>query len=118
NSVAFYGVIAGNGFAKTEVDEFVGAYKIAIPVLFDPDFALTDFFHAVITPEAFIVDSRGKILYRGAIDNWAADYGQHRRTITEHYILDGLNSWLQGGDVPIKETKAVGCFIERKVSRG
>ena len=114
DSVAFYGVVAGTGFRKAEIDEFAQAYKIAFPVLPDRNFALADFFHAMKTPEAFVVNSRADLIYKGAIDNWAADFGRHRRTITEHYLLDALNSWIRGDEVPIKETEAVGCFIERK----
>jgi peroxiredoxin len=114
DSVAFYGVVAGTGFRKAEIDEFVQAYKIAFPILPDRNFALADFFHAMKTPEVFVVNSHGDLIYKGAIDNWAAGFGQHRRTITEHYLLDALNSWIRGDEVPIKETEAVGCFIERK----
>jgi hypothetical protein len=65
-----------------------------------------------------VVDSHGKTLYRGAIDNWAVDLGQSRPVITENYLSDVLHSIAQGRDVPVRETKAVGCFIERKGSQG
>ena len=66
------------------------------------------------TPEVFAVDSQGKTFYKGAIDNWAPELGQHRAVITEHYLQDALNGLLQHKDLRIKQTEAVGCFIERK----
>jgi hypothetical protein len=96
------------------VDDFVSTYKLTLPVIRDRDFRLADFFGAMKTPEVFAVDSAGKLFYKGAIDNWAPELGQHRTVITEHYLLDALNAFLQHKDIPVKETKAVGCFIERR----
>jgi thiol-disulfide isomerase/thioredoxin len=96
------------------VDDFVSTYKLTLPVIQDRDFRLADFFGAMKTPEVFAVDSTGKQFYKGAIDNWAPELGQHRTVITQHYLLDALNAFLQHKDIPLKETKAVGCFIERR----
>ena len=107
--VEFYAVFA----ADAAVDDFVSHYKITFPVVLDRDFKLADFFGATKTPEVFAVDSNGRGIYKGAIDNWAPELGQHRTVITEHYLLDALNSFVQHEAVRIKQTNAVGCFIER-----
>ena len=109
--VEFYAVFAG----KAVVDDFLSTYKIAFPVLLDRDFQLADFFGATKTPEAFAVDSMGRTAYKGAIDNWAPELGQHRTVITEHYLLDALNSLLEHKEVRSSHTEAVGCFIERNI---
>ena len=110
NQIEFYAVFEGN----TGVDDFVATYKLTLPVIRDRDFRLADFFSAMNTPEVFVVDSSGATVYKGAIDNWAPELGQHRTVITETYLLDALNAFTHHKDIPIKETKAVGCFIERK----
>jgi hypothetical protein len=79
-----------------------------------PDFTLANFFGATKTPEAFAVTPAVKIFYKGAIDNWAPGLGEHRQVITEYYLRDALNAFLEGKDVKIRQTEAVGCFIERK----
>ena len=84
------------------------------PALLDTGQKLTVFFDATKTPEVFAVDGAGNTFYKGAIDNWAPELGQHRAVVTEPYLLDALNSFLQHKDIRIKETHAVGCFIERK----
>jgi len=107
--VEFYAVFPG----EAAVDDFIATYGLTLPVLLDHDFRLADFFGAKKTPEVFAVDSKGRAIYHGAIDNWAPELGQHRTVITEHYLLDALNSFVQHEAVRIKQTNAVGCFIER-----
>jgi hypothetical protein len=109
NGIEFYAVFTGDA----AVDEFVATYKITFPVLHDRDYRLADFFGATKTPEAFAVDTQGRTFYQGAIDNWAPELGQHRTVITEHYLQDALSSFVQHREVEVKQTKAVGCFIER-----
>jgi hypothetical protein len=95
------------------VNDFVHTYNVNFPVLPDRSMALADFFNATKTPEVFATNSEGKTFYRGAIDNWAPELGQHRTVITKHYLLDALNSFLDHRTVQVQETLAVGCFIER-----
>ena len=111
--VGFYGVVAGDKYDSKEIDGFISQYRIGLPILLDPKPALAQFFQATVTPEVFVVNSEGMPVYQGAIDNWAPELGQHRTVITEHYLLDALNSFLQTGKVPVNKTEAVGCFIER-----
>ena len=115
NRVAFLGIISGKGFKKEEVDSFVNKFKIKFSVLRDEDLNLAAYFKATKTPEAFAVNSEGKILYAGAIDNWAVDLGKHRSVITEHYLEDALKNIVENKEIQIKKTEAVGCFIERKL---
>ena len=113
-SVGFYGIVAGNDSSENELHEFVSRYGLNFPVLLDRDFALTNFFDATQTPEAFAVNSSARIFYKGAIDNWASGLGDHRQVITEYYLRDALSSFLEGKEVKTRHTQAVGCFIERK----
>ena len=112
--IGFYGVFSGDAISKTAMDEFVATYHVSFPVMLDPEAKIADFFGATKTPEAFLTDSTGHTLYKGAIDNWAPELGQHRTVITQHYLYDALEGVQAGMPVAVKETKAVGCFIERK----
>jgi thiol-disulfide isomerase/thioredoxin len=114
DGVEFLGVVAGQWFNDTEVRQFTETYRVSFPILLDRDFRLTDALGATVTPEAFALDSRGEILYRGAIDNGSTDLGQHRTIITEHYLRDALTSHLKGRNPTTRETPAAGCFIERR----
>ncbi|MBP8250143.1 MAG: hypothetical protein KAX72_08570, partial [Chitinophagales bacterium] len=80
--------------------------------IFDEQSSLVNQLQASITPESFIVDNKGKVVYSGAIDNWAVDLGQKRQVITEFYVRDVLYALLSGSKIPYHKTTAVGCYIE------
>jgi thiol-disulfide isomerase/thioredoxin len=109
SAIEFYGVFT----ADSGVNDFVATYRITFPIVLDRDFSLADRFGAANTPEVFAVDSAGRTFYQGAIDNGAPELGQHRTVITERYLFDALSAFVRHEDVKIKQTRAVGCFIER-----
>jgi thiol-disulfide isomerase/thioredoxin len=113
NGIGFYGVFSGDASTKA-LDEFVDTYHLGFPTIRDADFKMADFFGATTTPEAFLADPNGHTIYKGAIDDWAPELGAHRTVITHHYLYDALQSVLANKPVQVKETQAVGCFIERK----
>ncbi|MEM6456418.1 MAG: hypothetical protein AAF772_15105 [Acidobacteriota bacterium] len=59
------------------------------------------------TPKAFLLDARGRAVYRGAIDNFTyADDPDHRP-----YLLDALADLRAGRRVARPETAAFGCAV-------
>jgi thiol-disulfide isomerase/thioredoxin len=114
NGISFYGVFSGSGITSQAMDDFAATYHLSFPVMLDPDSKIGDFLGATATPEAFLTDPKGRVLYRGAIDNWAPELGQRRAVITQHYLYDALDSVRANKPVQVKETQAVGCFIERR----
>ncbi len=65
-------------------------------------------FGATRTPEAFLFDKDGKLVYHGAID----DNGQEPSKVEKPYLKDALEAVLAGREVPVKETKSIGCGIK------
>ena len=114
SGIGFYGIFSQQELPEKTLDDFTTSYSMSFPAIRDAQVKLADFFGATTTPQAFLADSRGRTLYKGAIDNWAPELGQHRTVITEHYLLEALESLRASKPVQIKETPAVGCFIERK----
>jgi hypothetical protein len=110
--IEFQGVF----MSEAGVDDFVTTYKIAFPVSIDGDFRLAGHFGATVTPEVFLVDSSGKTLYKGAIDDGAPELGQHRTVVTQTFLLDALSHFVRHEEIRPDETRAVGCFIEKKTS--
>src|SRR5579864_9567343 len=82
NGIGFYGVFAGDDASTKAMDDFVATYHLSFPAIRDPEFKIADFFGATKTPEAFLADSTGRTLYKGAIDDWAPELGEHRTVIT------------------------------------
>src|SRR5580704_6465758 len=64
-------------------------------------------FGATRTPEAFLFDKDGKLVYHGAIDD-----SQDASAVTQHYLQDAITTSTAGQAVPVKETKFVGCGIK------
>jgi len=64
-------------------------------------------FGASHTPEAFLFDKDGKLVYHGAIDD-----DRDPASVTKHYLRDALDAVVAGAPVPIAETKSVGCSIK------
>jgi thiol-disulfide isomerase/thioredoxin len=112
--IEFYGVFSGEGASKAGMDDFVATYRVSFPVTLDAESKIADFFGAMKTPEAFLTDAKGQIIYKGAIDNFAPELGQHRTVVTENYLLDALTSVRENKPIKVTQTQAVGCFIERK----
>ena len=65
-------------------------------------------FGATRTPECYLFDKNGKLVYHGAVDDNYADAAK----VDKHYIEDAINALVAGMDVPVKESKAVGCTIK------
>ncbi|MBS1567704.1 MAG: redoxin domain-containing protein, partial [Bacteroidetes bacterium] len=76
----------------------------------DSDNVLADAFGAARTPECFLFDKDGKLVYHGAIDDSPADISNVRRT----HLKEAINELASGKEVVVKESRSVGCGIKRK----
>lgn len=69
---------------------------------------LADAFGANRTPECFLFNKEGKLVYHGAIDdNPAAASG------TRAHLKEAINEMLAGKEVSVKTSRSVGCSIKR-----
>jgi len=64
-----------------------------------------------VTPEAAVVDPKGKVVYRGRIDDSFAALGQPRRAVKDADLRNALDAVVAGRPVEKPETKALGCYI-------
>ena len=77
----------------------------------DPDHSLVKTAGATITPEAVIVDARGRVVYRGRIDDRFVELSRERPAPTQHDLRNALTAVLAGKPVTPSQTQAIGCFI-------
>ena len=75
----------------------------------DKNNELADAFGANRTPECFLFDKQGKLVYHGAIDDNPQDAGSVQR---EHLKL-AIDELVSGKDITKKKTRSVGCSIKR-----
>jgi Redoxin len=66
---------------------------------------------ATITPEAAVYDGRGRLTYRGRIDDRYSAVGIERATATRHDLQDAIAATIAGKPVTPRFTQAVGCYI-------
>ncbi len=78
------------------------------PYVVDATSNIARAFGATKTPEAFLFDKEGKLVYHGAID----DNGQEPSKVEKEYLKNALDAVLGGQDVPVKESKFIGCSIK------
>ncbi|MDX2249680.1 MAG: redoxin family protein [Bacteroidia bacterium] len=112
NQVNFIGIFPGKFYEKMEILAYMAKYHPPVNPLLDPDLTLTCFLGANVTPEVFLVDNTGNLVYQGKIDNWIASLGKHRTVVSQHYLRDALAAFLAGEKIPVSQTEAVGCLIE------
>ncbi len=65
-------------------------------------------FGATKTPEAFLFDKDGKLVYHGAVD----DNGKEASKVENAYLKLALEAVVSGEKVPVAETKSIGCGIK------
>jgi peroxiredoxin len=78
------------------------------PYVVDSGSKVARAFGAERTPEAFVFDANGKLVYHGTIDDNSEDAGQ----VKQHYLGDALEAVASDKPVPVAETKSIGCGIK------
>ena len=81
---------------------------MTFPYVVDATSNVARAFGATKTPEAFLFDKRGKLVYHGAVD----DNGQEPSKVENAYLKLALEAVVNGKDVAVKETKSIGCGIK------
>ena len=94
------------------MDSFLNVYELPLEIIYDHNYSLVNDLKASITPEVYLIDENNKVQYQGLIDNWLGELGRKRQFISQYYLKDAIESLINGEEVRIKKTKAIGCFIE------
>lgn len=75
----------------------------------DKNSELADAFGATRTPEVFLFDNTGKLVYHGAIDDNPSDAG----SVSRKHLMVAMDEMLEGKEVTQKKSRSVGCGIKR-----
>lgn len=75
----------------------------------DKNNELADAFGATRTPECFLFDKAGKLVYHGAID----DNPNNADAVSRKHLQEAINEASAGKDVTVKHSRSVGCSIKR-----
>ncbi len=79
--------------------------------LLDPDGKVGRLYNAKTTPDMFIIDPQGKLIYSGAIDNRpTADADDIHGA--DNYVSDALSAAMAGKPIVNPYTRAYGCSVK------
>jgi peroxiredoxin len=118
-----YPVIAiqPNDPTKVPEDSFVNMkarsdkMSYTFPYLYDETQEIAKAYGATKTPHVYVLDKVGEELilkYIGGID----DNPKEAEAVTKTYVEDAIEALIDGNEVPLSETKAIGCTIKWKNS--
>jgi peroxiredoxin len=80
-------------------------------VLLDPMGKLGHLYNAKTTPDMYVIDPNGKLIYSGAIDNRATPDPDDVKG-AENYVSDALSSSMAGKPVQTPSTRPYGCAVK------
>jgi thiol-disulfide isomerase/thioredoxin len=93
-------------------------YSINWSVAIDHQNAIARQVSAKVTPEAFLIDSKGNILYQGRIDDRYPEYGKKRSAPTREDLRIAMEEFVSGKQIAIAKTTAIGCLIRIPKNQG
>lgn len=89
------------------------AWRMEYPLLLDESGEIGRAYGATNTPHMFVVDRRGHLVYRGAIDNSPdGERGAPAGGVLVEYVSAALEDLAAGRPVRSPETKAYGCGVK------
>lgn len=106
--------INSNDPEKYEEDSFermrerAAKLGLKVPYVVDATSDVARAFGAGKTPEVYLFDAAGKLVYQGAVD----DNADKPEAVTKPYLKDALTAVVAGRVPAVQQTKALGCSIK------
>jgi len=101
------GINSNNTEPASEVKSHAGEKHLTFTILKDDGNKIADRLGATRTPEAYVIDASGKLVYHGRIDN-----AQNTANITSSDLRDALDEMLGGKPITKTGGAAFGCSIK------
>jgi hypothetical protein len=118
--VPIVGVVSNRHDSLAEIAAYVKRHEISFPVVKDVGGKLAERLGATRTPEAFLLDQRREIVYRGLIDDQYL-VGAQRTDAGRRYLAEAIaeartahRAGEQAPRISVPQTEPRGCFIDRE----
>jgi len=108
-------IINSNAAQRDGADSYEAMTRYAkkegynVPYVVDENSKLADAFGASRTPEVFLFDGNGKLVYKGAMEDNPSSPSESK----EIFILSAIDNMLINHSINPNSTKSIGCTIKR-----
>jgi peroxiredoxin len=103
----------GNIDAATAKEKIAAAKAHPTAYILDPEGTLGLKYGAKTTPHMFVIDTNGKLVYAGAIDDTPTPDPEDIKT-AKNYVKAAIDELLAGNSVTTAQTKSYGCSVKYK----
>ena len=86
-------------------------HAVPTAALMDPQAKLARLYNAKTTPEMFVIDPQGKLIYAGAIDDKPTPDPEDVHG-ADNYVSDALTEAMAGKPVATPYTRSYGCSVK------
>jgi len=109
NGVVWLAINSTHTMNKDDDKKWIEKYGLQYPILDDSSGNVGKLYGAKTTPNMFIIDKSGALIYAGAIDD---DPDGSKGENKVNYVEKALNEVIAGNAVSISETKPYGCSVK------
>lgn len=111
SGIQVLGIVPGKTYTDDVVLNFSKLYQLNFPLYVDRQLLLTKLLTGEVTPEVFLFNASGQLVYRGAIDNWLVGLGQKKQKPDQFFLLNAIDQTLSDQVVRVPYVKAQGCIL-------
>ena len=97
-----------NGDSMDDMQSRAKKAKYDFYYTLDKESKLASAFGASRTPQIYLFNNKGTLVYRGAID----DNARKPKKVEKAYLMDAINAMVAGEKINTASTKALGCGIK------
>lgn len=113
--ISFYAV-AANRFdldvPRAQIRSSITAHHLPFPVLLDPHHKVAHALGAVVTPQAFLLNPQGRVIFSGIPDDSRRYLDRTGQSgVTHSYLSQSIQEALAGKPVTQPQVKDEGCMI-------
>ncbi|MDW8263242.1 MAG: redoxin domain-containing protein, partial [Phycisphaerales bacterium] len=111
-SARLYGVLSDPRIGRKQAQDWAKERAVAFPIILDTSGELAMALQPTHTPEAFVLDRTGAVVYRGRIDDTFPQLGKQKHDATRYDLAGAVTDVLHGRPVKVPRTEPVGCLFE------
>jgi thioredoxin-related protein len=99
----------GDEDSHNAMSKYAKGQGYKVPYIVDEKSQLADAFGATRTPEVFLFNGEGKLVYKGAMEDNPSTPAESK----EMYLKNAIDKMLAGQEINPNSTKSIGCTIKR-----